>query len=62
MAVHKAVGHGGFKKTEENLSRNYFWEAMNFDIAKTLDCWQDFQKDKSFKKSTLFQLVEPKFS
>ena len=35
---------------------------MNFDIAETIDCCQECQKDKPFKHSTSFKLVEPKFA
>lgn len=34
MLAHKAIGHGGFKKTKEQLQQNYYWESINLISPK----------------------------
>lgn len=61
VSAHKAIGHGGFRNTKEQLQQPYYWESMNFDISDTLNCCKDCQEEKPFKHTTKFKLVKPKF-
>lgn len=61
-AAHRAIGHGGFKKTLAQLQQNFYWESMSFDVQDTLQCCAECQAQKPFKQDTSFKLVESKFA
>lgn len=60
VLAHKAIGHGGFRKTKEQLQQHYYWESMNFGLFNALNCCKDCKAKKPFKQATKFELVKPK--
>ena len=62
MCAHKAVGHGAYRKTLEQLKQNFYWESMPFDVQETILCCKECQSEKPFKKATTFHLTRPNFA
>ena len=48
MNAHKLIGHGGTRKTLKQLSLDYNWESMPFNVHETLMACAACQKQKLF--------------
>ena len=62
MAAYKVTGHGGIHKTLCQVQSSYYWESLSTDVADVVACCHECQSNQPLAKSTIFNLVKPKFA
>ena len=61
MNAHKLIGHGGTRKTLKQLSLDYYWESMPFDVHETLMACAACQKQNPFDNQVSYKFIKPNY-
>ena len=62
MNAHKLIGHGGTRKTLKQLSLDYYWDSLPFDVHETLMVSAECQKQKPFDNQVSYKFIKPNYA